>query len=151
MKIGHVLQGHTNEVRALTFSEDGKYLASGSSDKVLYLWDIETLSIKGEATTIGEIDGIEWYPKTSTFITADGTGAIIRWDVKDLEGTLAPFENLLKEIESQLTDENRDSYVQKFEDLCSQHDDETLATKKIFYIVWQCKRALGLLKGKVTK
>jgi WD40 repeat protein len=64
MKKEHVLQGHSSEVRALTFSEDGKYLASGSSDKVLYLWDTESISIKGEATTIGEIDGIEWYPKT---------------------------------------------------------------------------------------
>jgi WD40 repeat protein len=151
MKMGPVLQGHANEVRALTFSEDGKYLASGSSDKVLYLWDTETLTIKGEATTIGEIDGIEWYPKMSTFITSDGTGAIIRWDVTDLEASLAPFENLLKELESQLTDENRDSYVQKFEDLCAHHDEETLQTKKVFYIVWQCKRALGLLKGKATK
>ena len=151
MKMGPVLQGHVNEVRALTFSEDGKYLASGSSDKVLYLWDTETLTIKGEATTIGEIDGIEWYPKTSTFITSDGTGAIIRWEVTDLEGTLAPFETLLKELESNLTDENRDAYVQKFEDLCTQHDDETLQTKKVFYIVWQCKRALGLLKGKSAR
>lgn len=151
MKIEQVLQGHSSEVRALTFSGDGKYLASGSSDKVLYLWDTETLSIQGEATTIGEIDGIEWYPKASTFITADGTGAIIRWDVTDLEGTLAPFENLLKEIESELTTENRDTYVQKYEDLCSQYDDETLQTKKIFYIIWQCKRALGLLKGKTKK
>ena len=148
MRMGQVLQGHSSEVRALTFSEDGKYLASGSSDKVLYLWDTETFTIRGEATAIGEIDGIEWYPKAQTFITADGTGAIIRWDVTDLERTLAPFENILKEIEAELTPENRHIYVQKFEELCSQHDDETLQTKKIFYIVWQCKRALGLLKGK---
>ncbi|MHA2223541.1 MAG: WD40 repeat domain-containing protein, partial [Candidatus Thorarchaeota archaeon] len=151
MKKEHVLQGHSSEVRALTFSEDGKYLASGSSDKVLYLWDTESISIKGEATTIGEIDGIEWYPKTSTFITSDGTGAIIRWDVTDLENTLAPFEKLLKEIETELTPENQEMFVQKFDDMCSQYDDETLQTKKVFYIVWQCKRALGLLKGKAKK
>ena len=151
MKMDKVLQGHSSEVRALTFSGDGKYLASGSSDKVLYLWDTETLTIKGEASTIGEIDGIEWYPKASTFITSDGTGAIIRWDVKDLEGTLAPFQKLLEEIQSELTPDNRVDFVQKFEDFCSKYDDETLQTKKVFYVVWQCKRALGLLKGTPKK
>ncbi|MFW9794390.1 MAG: hypothetical protein ACFFEE_08815, partial [Candidatus Thorarchaeota archaeon] len=96
-------------------------------------------------------DGIEWYPKTSTFITSDGSGAIIRWDVTDLEGILSPFQNLLSEIEGNLTPDNRDEYVQKFDDLCSRYNSETLQTKKVFYIVWQCKRALGLLKGTTKK
>ncbi|MFW9927252.1 MAG: WD40 repeat domain-containing protein [Candidatus Thorarchaeota archaeon] len=147
MKMEQVLQGHSSEVRALTFSEDGQYLASGSSDKVLYLWETDSFTIQGEASTIGEIDGIEWYPKASTFITSDGTGAIIRWEVTDLASTLTPFEDLLSEIKAELSPETRDEYVQKFEDLCAQHDEETLATKKIFYVVWQCKRELGLLKG----
>ncbi len=147
MKVAHVLQGHNTEVRALSFSEDGKYLASGSSDKTIYLWDTEKLAIHGEASTMGEIDGIEWYPKTSSFLTADGTGAIIRWDVTDLAGTIAPFEALLNEIKSTLSEETRDELVQQFENLCSNYDEAILATKKIFYLVWQCKRELGLLKG----
>jgi len=151
MKMGPVLQGHSSEVRALSFSGDGNHLASGSSDKVLYLWDTETLSIQGEASTIGEIDGIEWYPKESTFITSDGTGAIIRWDVTDLEETLTPFQNLLDEIQSDLTPENRDAFIQKFKDFCSRYDEETLQTKKVFYVIWQCKRALGILKGAPKK
>jgi len=151
MKTDHVLQGHSSEVRALTFSGDGCYLASGSSDKVLYLWDTETLSIQGEASTIGEIDGIEWYPKGLTFITSDGTGAIIRWDVTDLVETLTPFQNLLDEIQTDLTPENRDAFIQKFEDFCSRYDEETLQTKKVFYVIWQCKRALGILKGAPKK
>jgi WD40 repeat protein len=151
MKVEHILQGHNTEVRALSFSEDGKYLASGSSDKTVYLWDTAKQVIMGEATTIGEIDGIEWYPKTSSFLTSDGTGAIIRWDVTDLAATMAPFEALLNEIKSTLTEETRDGLVQKFEDLCSNYDEETLATKKIFYLVWQCKRELGLLKGTARK
>ena len=151
MKVEHILQGHSTEVRALSFSEDAKYLASGSSDKTIYLWDIETLSIKGEATTIGEIDGIEWYPKTQSFLTSDGSGAIIRWEVTDLGATMAPFEVLLEEIKSTLSPETRDSLVQKFESLCANYDEETLATKKVFYLVWQCKRELGLLKGTTRK
>ena len=151
MKVEHILQGHSSEVRALSFSEDGKYLASGSSDKTVYLWDTEKLAIHGEASTMGEIDGIEWYPKTQSFLTADGTGAIIRWEVTDLAATMAPFETLLNDIKSTLNQETRDELVQKFEDLCSNYDEETLATKKIFYLVWQCKRELGLLKGTAKK
>jgi WD40 repeat protein len=151
MKVGHILQGHSTEVRALSFSEDGKYLASGSSDKTVYLWDTENQTILGEATTIGEIDGIEWYPKTSSFLTSDGTGAIIRWEVTDLAATMAPFEEFLNEIKSSLNDDNRDVYVKKFEALCENYDEETLATKKLFYLVWQCKRELGLLKGTPKK
>ncbi|MBY8997916.1 MAG: WD40 repeat domain-containing protein [Candidatus Thorarchaeota archaeon] len=151
MKVEHILQGHSAEVRALAFSEDGKYLASGSSDKIVYLWDTEKLAIHGEAATMGEIDGIEWNPKTSSFLTADGTGAIIRWEVTDLAATMAPFEAIFNEIKSTLSQETRDELVQKFESLCSNYDEETLATKKIFYLVWQCKRELGLLKGTTRK
>ena len=151
MKVEQILQGHNAEVRALSFSEDGKYLASGSSDKTIYLWDTEKLAIHGEASTMGEIDGIEWYPKTSSFLSADGTGAIIRWEVTDLAATMAPFEEILVEINSTLNQETRDELVQKFENLCSNYDEETLATKKIFYLVWQCKRELGLLKGTTRK
>ena len=151
MKVEHILQGHKTEVRALSFSEDGKYLASGSIDKTVYLWDTEKIAIHGEASTIGEIDGIEWYPKTQSFLTSDGSGAIIRWEVTDLAATMAPFESILNEIKSTLSPETRDALVQKFESLCANYDEETLATKKIFYLVWQCKRELGLLKGTTRK
>jgi WD40 repeat protein len=37
-----VLSGHTNEVKCLTFLPDGMSLVSGSEDKTLKLWDIQT-------------------------------------------------------------------------------------------------------------
>ena len=36
------LEGHTDPIYAVTFSPDGMYIASGSSDKTIRLWDGET-------------------------------------------------------------------------------------------------------------
>ena len=35
------LKGHTNNIRALKFSPCGKYLASGSWDQTIILWDFQ--------------------------------------------------------------------------------------------------------------
>ena len=37
-----VLSGHTDQIRSLTFSSDGKSLVSGSRDKTVKLWDVQT-------------------------------------------------------------------------------------------------------------
>lgn len=151
MQVEKTMQGHESEVRSLGWSSDGKYLASGSGDKALFLWDMDSLTVVGQASTMGEIDGIEWLPSQSSFITADGTGAILRWDVEDMGAMLAPFQNLLREIESVNEPSRNAEFVQKFEELCANYDPETLQTKNMFYIVWQCKRALGLLKGTAAR
>ena len=151
MKLDRILLGHESEVRSIGFSHDGKYLSSGSGDKDLFLWDMETHQVTGKASTMGEIDGINWYPNQNSFITADGTGAIIRWDVEDMGSMLAPFQKLLAEIEAANDPNRRDEFIQKFDGVCAQYDAATLQTKDMFYVVWQCKRALGLLKGSVKK
>ena len=141
------LIGHEGEVRALSFSWDGKYLASGSSEKELFVWTTDSYTIEGEGRTITEIDGIEWYPDTAAFLTADGSGAITRWEVKEMEAMLAPFKSLLSEIEADTEKSRQAELEKKLNDLSSQYEDEVLRDKRVFYILWQCKRALGLLKG----
>jgi WD40 repeat protein len=37
-----VLSGHTGWVRSVTFSSDGRSLASGSDDRTVKLWDMQT-------------------------------------------------------------------------------------------------------------
>jgi WD40 repeat protein len=147
----HSVRGHEEEIRALAFSSDGNYLASGSSDKLLYVWNMDDYTIEGEGSSNSEIDGIEWVPDEDSFFSSDGAGAIIRWDVTELEMMLAPFKDLLVEIESDTELTRKDEHIQKFENLRNQYDEETLQDKRLFYVMWQCKRALGLLKGTVRK
>ena len=37
-----VLSGHTNSINSLTYSSDGTFLVSGSSDRTIKLWDVQT-------------------------------------------------------------------------------------------------------------
>ncbi len=143
------LVGHEAEVRALCFSKDGKYLATGSSDKEIFVWATGDWTIQGEGTTEGEVDGIEWYPNAASFLSSDGSGAIIKWDVMDLNEILKPFEELLNDIKADPKLEHKDEFIRRFEEIVSQYDAETLRDKRVFYAQWQCKRALGLLKGTV--
>jgi WD40 repeat protein len=141
------LMGHEGEVRALSYSWDGKYLASGSSEKELFVWATDSYTIEGEGQTVSEIDGIEWYPDEDAFLTADGSGAIIRWNVKEMEAMLAPFKGLLAEVEADVDKSRQDELVQKLNEISGRYEEEVLRDKRVFYILWQCKRALGLLKG----
>lgn len=147
LKRQSVLHGHSGEVRSLAFSADSKYLASGSSEKDILVWSMDKHTIEGRGSALGEVDGIEWYQGETTFLTSDGSGAITQWSVMDLAATMAPLQSLLKEIEADTKHNRTEELSRRFEEMRSQYDDEMLRDKRLFYIVWQCKKALGLLKG----
>ncbi|MGY5874648.1 MAG: WD40 repeat domain-containing protein [Candidatus Thorarchaeota archaeon] len=151
LELDRTLRGHSGEVRALAYSSDGRFIASGSGQKEIFVWSAETYKIEGESRTHAEIDGLDWIPNQNSFVTCDGTGAIIQWDVEELVEMLHPFEELLKDIESDTENTRREELVQKFEAVQSQYSEEVLKDKRVFYIMWQCKKALRLLKGTVRK
>jgi WD40 repeat protein len=49
-------QGHSNKVKSVAFSPDGKYLASGSNDMMVKLWSVE--SQKELTTLLGHKDSV---------------------------------------------------------------------------------------------
>ena len=76
------LKGHTSLVSSLTFSPDGKTLASGSHDKTVKLWDMETG--KEQATLKGHtspVSSVAFSPDGKTL--ASGSEITIKlWDVQ---------------------------------------------------------------------
>jgi len=44
-KVSKTFEGHTHYVNSVCFSPDGKYIAIGSSDNTIKLWDIKTIRI----------------------------------------------------------------------------------------------------------
>ena len=76
------LRGHSDLVRALQFSHDGKLLASGSADHTAVLWDVAT---GGEiATLTGHADavlGLAFSPDDGTLYTGGLDRHVLVWDL----------------------------------------------------------------------
>jgi WD40 repeat protein len=76
-----VLQGHTDGVRAVALSSDGRILASAGTDRLVKLWD---LSAGKECGTLhghtAAINAVAFTPDGRLLASADEDGAIRLWD-----------------------------------------------------------------------
>jgi WD40 repeat protein len=81
--IGQPLTGHTSKVLSLTFSPDGKVLASGSADKTIILWDIASRQPIGQPLTghIEAIKSLSFSPDGKTLVSGSKDSSLILWDV----------------------------------------------------------------------
>ena len=88
----HILKGHTDLVHSLSFSPDGKTLASGSKDQAIHLWDIATGEHKETlAGHSAPVTKITFSPDGSTLTSVSDDKTIYLWDIAtgEREKTLA--------------------------------------------------------------
>jgi WD40 repeat protein len=92
--VGVPLVAHTNIVRAVTFSTDGRFMASGGDDGVAILWDVKSrqpiahfghgetvLSGDGTSRTARAVNHVSFSPDGSVLATDGPEDAILLWDV----------------------------------------------------------------------
>ncbi|MEO8391734.1 MAG: protein kinase [Chloroflexota bacterium] len=76
--------GHTDGVRTVAFSPDGRLLASGGRDNLILIWNVASGQLVGQALTghTGWINAIAFSPDGSTLASASEDGTIRLWDVQ---------------------------------------------------------------------
>jgi len=78
-----VLSGHTDRVYSLVFSPDGASVVSGSSDKTIKLWDMQTSGVvKTFQGHTGSVYSVSISPDCTTIASGSGDRTICLWDVQ---------------------------------------------------------------------
>jgi WD40 repeat protein len=88
--VGYGLDGHTGQVYSVAFSPDGKTLATGSRDRVIILWDVDSREPLGSPLEghEGWVMGLAWSPDGRTLASASADGTVRLWRAGELlDGT----------------------------------------------------------------
>jgi WD40 repeat protein len=79
------LSGHTDRIRSLAFSPDGKWLVSGSSDYTIRMWNLETREVRVLCGHEGWVNSVAFDPMGRYVLSASNDGRVIAWDARTFE------------------------------------------------------------------
>jgi WD40 repeat protein len=88
---------HGSGVSSVTFSQDGRKLASGSGDGVMRVWEVNDIldgTIPPAQTFVGHTDivnSVAFSPDAQTLASASSDGSVIIWDVLTAQPLGIPF------------------------------------------------------------
>jgi WD40 repeat protein len=83
------LEGHTGAVNTLAFAPDSKVLASGSSDKTVRLWKLDSSTPERGATLEGHrarVSTLAFSPDGTTLASGSDDNSVKLWDVRTGKG-----------------------------------------------------------------
>lgn len=94
--IDRALKGHDSTIRSVAFQTNGKLLASGSLDGVIFLWDVRTGSPVGQLTSTEDtssLHSIAFQPGLHANLLAASSGTeIYLWNVADRRLSGSPLQ-----------------------------------------------------------
>ncbi|ORX89150.1 WD40 repeat-like protein [Basidiobolus meristosporus CBS 931.73] len=80
----HVFEGHSDEVWYVAFSNNGKYIASGSKDGTAIIWSIEEKRKLHVLKVLGkEVCFLAWSPNDSMIVTCANDGGLSLWNTRN--------------------------------------------------------------------
>jgi WD40 repeat protein len=76
------LKGHTDMVSSLSVDPSGRYLVSGSWDRSIRVWSLETMSLLCREKLWTALTSHEWGPRGERIYSTHASGALATWDLK---------------------------------------------------------------------
>lgn len=121
-----ILEGHTDWVRALSFSPDGAILASGAEDQRIILWDMANVGVLGAGQILQTLGGhtskvtsLCFSPRGDLLVSGGDDQTVRLWDIaRTNSGVLAS----IREIKT------FQGYRNLFGSICFSPDGQTLAS-----------------------
>jgi WD40 repeat protein len=111
-KVVTVLTAHTGQVEDISYSSDGKLLATASIDHTVRIWDPHTGRLLRILHHPGPVDAVAFGPTGNRIATLDYAGTIRLWDAcTDCENPTALLALAKQRVTRQLTPAERQTFL----------------------------------------
>lgn len=103
---------------ALTFSPNGRYLASATTDSQVTIWETSSRTPVRARRAEGNVTGLTWHPSSDALAWTDTNGQLVRWDGVLGSNYASPYEAITFDNQSSARAKSR------VEDLFAGIDDD---------------------------